>query len=152
MKLIATPKEEGPELEAWRELLKSLMLVSQFEAEVSCISAHEKGMTPIERIVFFALKSREYWEGMKIHTQYKVAGYRADFMVEWGFNRPEKIIVECDGRAFHEKTKEQAQHDKHRDRLLQANGYRVYRFTGSEIWKTAGQCVLEALEIQVTTA
>ena len=105
-------------------------------------------MTPIEQIAFFALKGRAPWEAMRIYPQKTIGKYRVDFLVDFEFNRHEKIIVECDGHAFHEKTKEQAQHDKKRDRELQALGYRVYRFTGSEIWKTRGQCVLSALGIQ----
>ncbi len=46
-----------------------------------------------------------------------------------------KIAIECDGHDFHEKTKEQAQRDKEKDRILQSNGWLVARFTGSEIFK-----------------
>jgi hypothetical protein len=42
--------------------------------------------------------------------------------------------VECDGHDFHERSKEQARRDKARDRALQATGYTVLRFTGSEIY------------------
>ena len=45
-----------------------------------------------------------------------------------------KLIVECDGHDFHEKTKEQAKKDKQRDRYLITSGFYVLRFTGSEIW------------------
>jgi very-short-patch-repair endonuclease len=43
------------------------------------------------------------------------------------------LAVECDGHDFHERTKEQARRDRKRDRDLQALGYTVLRFTGSEI-------------------
>jgi very-short-patch-repair endonuclease len=55
-----------------------------------------------------------------------------------------RVIVECDGHDFHERTKEQAERDKSRDRELQALGYPVYRFTGSEIWRSAYRCASEA--------
>ncbi len=45
----------------------------------------------------------------------------------------QKIVVECDGHDFHERTKDQARRDRSRDRDLQAEGWRVLRFTGSEI-------------------
>ena len=45
------------------------------------------------------------------------------------------MAIECDGHDFHEKTKEQAQRDKEKDRILQANGWLIARFTGSEIYK-----------------
>jgi len=51
------------------------------------------------------------------------------------------IAVELDGHEFHEKTKEQAKKDKAKDRFLQANGYLVARFTGSEIWLDPQKCI-----------
>jgi len=57
-----------------------------------------------------------------------------------------KIIVECDGHDFHEKTKVQAAHDKRRDRILQSLGYKVFRFTGSEIHNNAISCALEVFD------
>ena len=57
-----------------------------------------------------------------------------------------KIGVECDGHDFHEKTKEQAARDKKRDRDLQALGYRVLRFSGSEIYRDVNACILAIFE------
>lgn len=45
------------------------------------------------------------------------------------------VAVECDGHDFHEKTREQAEADKRRDRDLQSIGWIVARFTGSEIFR-----------------
>ena len=42
-----------------------------------------------------------------------------------------KIVVECDGHDFHEKTKDQVARDKSRVRDLEIAGWRVLRFTGS---------------------
>ncbi|WP_292382204.1 DUF559 domain-containing protein [Mesorhizobium sp.] len=53
------------------------------------------------------------------------------------------IAVECDGHDFHEKTKLQAAHDKKRDRYLQSQGYKVYRFAGSEIFADPKKCADE---------
>ena len=53
------------------------------------------------------------------------------------------IIVECDGHDYHERTKEQAAHDKSRDRFLVAEGYRVMRFTGYEIYRDPLKCARE---------
>jgi very-short-patch-repair endonuclease len=68
--------------------------------------------------------------------------YRADFLIsdeESGL----RIVVECDGHDFHERTKEQASRDKKRDRDMLAAGYRVMRFTGSEIWRAPKRCADE---------
>lgn len=51
------------------------------------------------------------------------------------------VLIECDGHDFHERTKEQAARDRQRDRELQAAGYVVLRFTGSELWRDAAVCV-----------
>jgi|SRR5664280_3633585 len=56
-----------------------------------------------------------------------------------------QVVVECDGHDFHERTKEQAAHDRKRDRLLQDLGFKVFRFTGSEIWKDVFRCAEEAI-------
>jgi hypothetical protein len=55
------------------------------------------------------------------------------------------IIVEVDGHDFHERTKEQAQRDKSRDRSAQREGWHVLRFTGSEVFRDAARCVDEVL-------
>ena len=106
-------------------------------------------MTPIEQIVFFRLN--QYEDGWKTTPQKQIGKYRVDFLVEgYYFEKPSRfsqIIIECDGHDFHERTKEQAGRDKKRDRELQALGFKVYRFTGSEIWKTDGRCVLESLGV-----
>jgi len=43
-----------------------------------------------------------------------------------------RLAVELDGHEWHEKTKEQSQRDKSRDRRLTRSLYTVVRFTGSE--------------------
>lgn len=45
----------------------------------------------------------------------------------------QKIAIECDGHEFHDRTKEQATRDRARDRALQSHGWKVLRFTGSDI-------------------
>lgn len=85
--------------------------------------------------------------------QVPIDEYRVDFLIygvtaecddrsTWG---RVKLIVECDGHDFHEKTKQQAKRDKKRDRTLMAMGYHVMRFTGSEIWNDPRKVVQEAL-------
>lgn len=76
---------------------------------------------------------------IKISTQVKILSYRVDFLIE-AENLKKKIVVECDGHNFHERTKEQAARDRRRDRDLAGMGYLVLRYTGSEIWKSAYEC------------
>jgi very-short-patch-repair endonuclease len=84
-----------------------------------------------------------------LNTQMRILDYRVDFALR-RFVRNDsrgpvdatpKIVIECDGHDFHERTKEQASRDKERDRLLQTAGYVVLRFTGSEIWRNPEKCV-----------
>jgi very-short-patch-repair endonuclease len=77
-----------------------------------------------------------------ISPQHQIGDYHVDFAIILN-NVPDeqiKIVVECDGHDFHEKTKEQAGRDKKRDRELQIAGWKVLRFTGSEIWRDHLAC------------
>jgi very-short-patch-repair endonuclease len=56
-----------------------------------------------------------------------------------------QLVVECDGHQFHEKTKEQVSRDKKRDRDLQTAGYKVFRFSGSEISNDPIACAYDVL-------
>lgn len=53
------------------------------------------------------------------------------------------VVVEADGHDYHEKTKAQAAHDRRRDRYMTLHGYRVLRFTGSEIHRDSAACAKE---------
>lgn len=86
-----------------------------------------------------------------VYQQVTIGNYRVDFLIldatlprEIGPHR--WMIVECDGHDFHERTKEQARHDKKRDRFFQSMGYKVLRFTGSEIWADPEDCADEIVD------
>lgn len=90
-----------------------------------------------------------------IESQVQIADWRVDFLVHYpivgtddgtGWPQLAKLIVECDGHAFHERTKEQAARDRRRDRGAQYNGIPVFRFTGSELWNDPVGCADEVLE------
>ncbi len=82
--------------------------------------------------------------GEKLESQRQVetsaGNFRLDFALEIS---GKKVAIECDGHEFHERTKEQATRDKARDRALTAEGWRILRFTGSEIWKAPELCAAE---------
>lgn len=74
--------------------------------------------------------------GIYIFPQITIGNYRVDFLVaEVSVGPSARLIVELDGHDFHERTKDQAQRDKARDRFLVSQGYRVLRFTGSEVFR-----------------
>jgi very-short-patch-repair endonuclease len=135
-------------------------------------NAHDDG-TPIEKLFRLALKIIEQtdfcitvdpppdWfstvtdpDMPYVITQAKIPGtkYVADFLFTSTAGKMRKLVVECDGHDFHERTKEQAEHDKKRDRKLTELGYTVLRFTGREIWRDPMACALQAIDIQYEIA
>lgn len=84
-----------------------------------------------------------------VFRQVKIEPYRVDFLVLWGRGLlgSAGIAVECDGHEWHEKTKEQAANDKARDRSLQERGFKVFHYTGSEIWRDPIKCAREVMGI-----
>lgn len=79
---------------------------------------------------------------LKIWPQAEVNGWRVDFVIgiQGWKDRPSFLIIECDGHDFHERTKGQARRDRSRDRDAQAAGFKIFRFTGSEIHKDPCVC------------
>lgn len=87
-----------------------------------------------------------FWEAARLkipylEPQFEVPPYRLDFAVIG-----DRIAIEIDGHDYH-KTKEQRTHDAARDRFLQREGWRVMRFTGSEVFQNAERCVQEVLAL-----
>ena len=73
--------------------------------------------------------------------QAAVLSYKVDLLLWFRCrNKIGGIAIECDGHAFHEKTREQAARDKRRDRELLAAGFPVMRFSGSEIFNDPVGC------------
>ena len=56
-----------------------------------------------------------------------------------------RYAVEIDGFEWHDKTPEQAEYDKKRERKLQLEGYIVLRFAAREILRDPNKCVKEIL-------
>lgn len=83
----------------------------------------------------------DYW----LNPQVEIGKYRVDF--ELVNHKNKKIVVECDGHEFHQKSKQQVEKDNQRERDLKKLGYEVVRFSGSEIFKDAEKCVKDLLDI-----
>lgn len=90
-----------------------------------------------------------------VERQAQIDEFRVDFLISvWsegtiiggidgpsvGQPRWRKLVVECDGHEYHERTKEQAAKDRSRDRRLTSLGFDVFRFTGSELWRDPWGC------------
>jgi very-short-patch-repair endonuclease len=144
-------------------------LIAQCESPIEelmvfalCIACLEKADS-----VRYRVKGQEFGDlSLGINTfliepQAGIGPYRVDFLIEHAaYVRQSKdalraedeyewtskgLIIECDGHAYHEKTKEQAKRDKERDRELQKLGYQVFHYTGSEIWADVFSCANDAI-------
>lgn len=92
------------------------------------------GDSPIEKA--FATAYRKLTSAYP-QSQVQIGQYRVDFLL------PNNVIVECDGHDYH-ASREQRTRDAKRDRDLMALGYKVVRFTGSEIHANADACARQA--------
>lgn len=97
---------------------------------------------PIDRLL-----AREDPSTLIVQPQAQLEGWRVDFLIyAWEFGRVSgkaqwrRLIVECDGHNFHERTKEQAAKDRGRDREFQLRGYTILRFIGSELYANPLDC------------
>jgi len=76
--------------------------------------------------------------------QVQAGRYRIDFAVP-AFN----VAIEIDGHDYH-KSKDQRTRDAKRERVLEREGWRVIRFTGSEVYHDAKKCVQEVIAMLET--
>lgn len=86
---------------------------------------------------------------LEICPQFPYENFRVDFAIfqAHAHGTITKIIIECDGHEFHERTKKQARRDRSRDRFFTASGWQVLRFTGSEIHEDANACAEQIVEL-----
>lgn len=95
-----------------------------------------KCQSPIEKSFLEAC----YKAQLKPECQHPIGHFLADFAF------PEsRLVIELDGHEFH-KTKEQRTSDARRQRWIELNGWRVIRFTGTEIHKDVSGCVKQVSE------
>ena len=92
----------------------------------------DKGGEPCELMTMFYM-----------NDQFVIGIYKVDFLIG-------KCAIEIDGYEFH-KTKEQREHDYKRERYILKQGYIPVRFTGTEVFLNAEECVLEAFRIAEQT-
>ncbi len=133
------------------EMVEDILKQKALEVEWSLSEINSKFGSPIERKLYLAIlnvKSKKDLD-FRIFRQKSFnlnqKKYIADFYIEQDLEAgiKFKLIVECDGHDFHEKTKEQSQRDKERDRNFILAGIHVMRFTGMEIYKNPLKCAEE---------
>jgi len=103
--------------------------------------------SPIES----AFWSAGYFELSKLGQltpQVKVGPYRLDFMFQ---ANGLKLAIELDGQDYH-SSREQRMKDYQRQRHLEAQGWRIIRFTGAEIYGDVQRCVGDVVRLVRTVA
>ena len=113
-------------------------------------------ITPIEELMLSILECCRNFINIEydinqeigINFQKKIGKYIVDFQVNATWSDT-SVIIECDGHDFHEKTKEQVTKDKIRERFLVENGYKVLRFSGSEIYNNFDE-IYESLKVSLS--
>ena len=116
--------------------------------------------SPIEQIFSLAYKfvianeGFPFCEIMRLKSQIPVKAnghnYYADFLFDTSimtyvkYDNPLRLVIECDGHDFHEKTKMQVARDNQRVLDLKFEGYDVIRFSGSQIFNDPIKCAYDA--------
>ena len=115
--------------------------------------------SPLEQVFYVTslyLKiSKRIHSKIRIEEQYRVLSggkrYAVDFRLSFADEMfpdfdPFIAFVECDSRAFHDRSPEELTKDRQRWRELQRQGAKVYPFSGKELLKTPEKCVIECVK------
>lgn len=94
--------------------------------EIYLFPQHEIKCNEKKYIADFAFEADDYLSQLILRDKIK----NCDF----------KLVIECDGYEFHQKTKEQVQRDNEREFDLKMAGYEVLRFSGTQIYKNPLKC------------
>lgn len=81
-------------------------------------------------------------EPIDLYRNVVIGTYRADIVLQ--LDKWRRLIVECDGHEWHDRTKQQAAYDRARDRELLVLKFVTVRFTGSEIYHSPERCARDA--------
>ena len=89
-----------------------------------------KGETSIEKVVREELNKR----GIFYETQVRFKSFYLDFLL------PNKVAIECDGIHWHNNPIV-IERDQRKNKLLEQEGYTLFRFTDKEINKDVKACI-----------
>lgn len=119
--------------------------------------------SPIEQMLTFAFEIIAFCRGGLASGMYLIPQYeidtgkrlcRADFVFDTNecespythFEKPFKLVIECDGHDFHEKTKAQVKKDNERDMAIKMAGYDILHFSGSQIYNEPFKCAKSVID------
>lgn len=139
-----------------QEKIDELMQIMNEDLKYSLVGCE----SPIEQLLALELENLKLQYSCFFNPDMEIIGYekqskikcgnkeyRVDFLIPVIFYKKihRIFIVECDGYEFHQKTKEQVKNDNIRQRDIERKGYKIIRFSGSEIYNNAYKCALEVL-------
>ena len=121
-----------------------------------------KKISPIEKLFFIAYETLRFtgeiqeYEHLEYNSEIKCSNgktYYPDFNFKVYHNSGDKknydnlkLLIELDGHIWHEKTPEQVEKEKQRERDLIKDGYTILRYSGREIWRDPMKIVRECIE------
>lgn len=98
--------------------------------------ADQNGPTSIELALMGELDRRH----IPYQAQHKIAHWLIDITL------PQyRIAIEADGDYWH-SSQEQQEKDANKNHWLEAHGWSIFRFSGTEIRKSASQCIAQVLQ------
>lgn len=111
--------------------------------------------SPIEYILWNELQTRlgfsptdsaDPGPGLWIYTQYEIDQFRVDIRLLFvGDKSASELVVECDGKAYHSSPDQRAR-DQLRQAIIEDRGYKILRFTGSDINSRPDEVLLKIAE------
>lgn len=122
--------------------------------------------SPPEQLWYAAAVRYRLSEWASIHPQHPIDQYRADFMLnplsyfvdstcplypqvllEQIDKSCARFVIEIDGFEWHDKTPEQAEKDKRRERHIVQCGYKVLRYAAREVLSDPMACIVDVSKL-----
>ena len=121
-------------------------VTSPLEQMLYCALRMIQELNALETAEPIELRGKQGEFGLRIEPQRKIGKYRVDLYVAYT-NRQGKneIVVECHPEEQHQWSTRQRRYHQARDRHLAARGYRVLRYTRSQIMENAAEIALDII-------
>jgi very-short-patch-repair endonuclease len=131
LRYVRGEEEECPAVTAATPLNEAWLSRLAFAAELS-----KRTESPIETMMGLALHEAFLGIDVQILPQYPFRRFRID----WAVQRGKRLaFIECDGAEFHTRPLDVAR-DRAKDAAAAAAGVKMFRFTGSDIYRGAEVC------------
>lgn len=104
------------------------------KSTITKIMDFDNSISPIEEYMADALSQTEFYKYCR--RQFEIGAKTVDFAFPIA-----KLVIECDGRAYHFSDTSQIEHDQKRDKYLARKGWRVLHIEGFAIRRNIGLCI-----------